>query len=61
MQFQFDSLAAFWAMGIHGPYVWGAYGITFACLTGLLIASVMQKKRLIKQLKRAQRLANPSV
>jgi heme exporter protein D len=22
----------FWAMGGYGFYVWGAYGVTFACL-----------------------------
>ena len=24
--------AEFWAMGGYGFYVWGSYGVTFACL-----------------------------
>lgn len=45
MNFQFDSISDFFAMGGYGFYVWLSYGLTFlAC--GLLI---WQSKREIKQ------------
>ncbi len=30
----FDSLAAFWAMGKHGPYVWFCYALPRWCCWG---------------------------
>jgi len=41
----FDSLAAFWAMGKHGPYVWFCYGITALVLLGLLWQARAERRR----------------
>lgn len=45
LQFQFNSLGEFFAMGGYGFYVWLSYAITFAAL-GLLL---WQSKREIRQ------------
>ena len=37
MKFQFETFADFIAMNGHGPFVWAAYGITFAALIVLLL------------------------
>ena len=49
MKLQFDSWAAFIAMNGHGPYVWAAYGITFACLAALVWIPIAQKRRFIRE------------
>lgn len=60
MQFQFDSIAAFFAMNGHGPYVWACYAITFAILLALVIAPLVQKKSFLKQQKKWQQLQKNS-
>lgn len=57
LQFQFESLAGFWQMAGHGPYVWACYGLTFACLIVLLMAPLRRKRALFEQLRRQQRIA----
>ena len=62
MKFQFESISDFIAMNGHGPFVWGAYAITFAVLIYLLISPLLQKKTFIKQQQKLQKLAqaNPT-
>lgn len=36
---QFDSLAAFLAMGGHGPFVWGAWGLSAGVILALVFAT----------------------
>lgn len=57
MKFQFETFADFIAMNGHGPFVWAAYGITFAALIVLLLSPVLQKKTFIKQQQKLQKLA----
>ncbi|QEY15005.1 heme exporter protein CcmD [Cellvibrio sp. KY-GH-1] len=57
MKFQFETFADFIAMNGHGPFVWAAYGITFAALIFLLFSPVLQKKAFIKQQQKLQKLA----
>lgn len=57
MKFQFESIADFIAMNGHGPYVWSAYAITFAVLIFLLASPLIQKKALVKQQQKQQKLA----
>lgn len=57
MKFQFETFADFIAMNGHGPFVWAAYGITFAALIFLLLSPVLQKKAFIKQQQKLQKLA----
>lgn len=57
MKFQFETFADFIAMNGHGPFVWAAYGITFAALIFLLLSPVLQKKTFIKQQQKLQKLA----
>lgn len=57
LQFQFESLAGFWQMAGHGPYVWACYALTFVCLTMLLLAPLRRRRVLFEQLNRLQRIA----
>lgn len=56
MKFQFESMTDFIAMNGHGPYVWASYAITFAVLIFLLLGPVIQKRALVKQLQKTQKL-----
>lgn len=49
MNFQFESLRDFALMNGHGPYVWAAYGISFAVLIYLVIAPLWRQRRFIRQ------------
>ncbi|WP_206483401.1 heme exporter protein CcmD [Thalassotalea sp. G2M2-11] len=51
---QFSSLADFIAMGGHGFYVWLSYGVSAALLLGLVITSISNNKRIIKQIQQRQ-------
>jgi len=42
----FDSVADALAMGGHGAFVWGAYGITFLIIFFVLLRPVMSTRRL---------------
>lgn len=50
--FQFDSLAAFFAMGGHGPYVWGAYLLSLSVLLWLVVSPLLRKKQFLQNLSR---------
>lgn len=58
--FQFESLAAFIAMGGHGPYVWISYAVTLLTLIWLVIAPIRGRRRLLKNLSHQSRSAVPS-
>ena len=47
----FDSFSDFLAMGGYGPYVWSAYGISFAALLWMMISSLNTKRRLAAEIK----------
>lgn len=57
---QFDSVAAFLAMGGYGLYVWSAFFATFLCLGGLIWHSFYVRRTLrreaLKQLARVERI-----
>ena len=42
----FDSVADALAMGGHGPFVWGAYGISFVIIFFVLLRPVMSIRAL---------------
>ena len=44
------SLENFFAMGGYAFYVWTSYGLTFAVLLFNLLAPVVQRKQLLRQL-----------
>ncbi|MEX2962048.1 heme exporter protein CcmD [Microbulbifer sp. TYP-18] len=56
MQFQFASAAEFFSMGGHGAFVWIAYAVTFAAMTGLAIQPYLGRRRLERELARQQRI-----
>ncbi len=39
-------------MGKHGPFVWSAYGITFAVIMANIVFPVLRKKALVNDIKR---------
>lgn len=47
----FYSFQEFLAMGKHGPYVWSSWGITLLAIIGLVLYSLNQRRRLIRELK----------
>lgn len=47
----FETLADAVTMGGHGPYVWSAYGITFAVIGGLLAAPIRRGRALRRQIR----------
>ena len=49
-EFQFASLAEFWHMAGHGPYVWAAYALTFIGLSGLILQARLERKQIIKHI-----------
>ncbi|MFG6667254.1 heme exporter protein CcmD [Halomonas sp. HNIBRBA4712] len=53
----FDSLAAFFAMGGHGAYVWAAWGVTAALLALCFVQAQLERRALIKALARRERRA----
>ena len=46
----FDSFEAAWQMAGHGPYVWGAYALTFALLCYLVVSPVLQMRQIRRQI-----------
>ena len=56
MSFQFDTLMDFIIMGGHGSFVWSSYVITTLSLLVLVIIPPIQKRQLMSQLKRRQRI-----
>nr|WP_010132816.1 heme exporter protein CcmD [Microbulbifer agarilyticus] len=55
MEFQFDSLASFFAMNGHGPYVWAAYGVAVLVLVALAVAPVLRQRTLRREFKQQLR------
>lgn len=57
---QFDSMAAFWAMGGYGLYVWSAFAVTLASLAMLGGHTVYVRRRLrteaLRQIARMERI-----
>jgi heme exporter protein D len=60
MSFQFASLAEFWTMAGHGPYVWACYGVAFIVLAYLLIAPRRAHRQYLKQ-QRALKVASENL
>ncbi len=56
VEFQFASFADFLAMDGHGPYVWIAYGVTFAALIALAVYPSLRRRQLRRELQRQQRI-----
>ena len=56
---QFESMAAAWEMGGHGPYVWAVALLTVAVAAWLLLVPVMGSRRLIKEQRAALRREQP--
>lgn len=50
---QFSSFNEALQMGGHGAYVWAAYGLTLLVLAINVIAPVLKRKALVKELKRS--------
>lgn len=57
---QFDSISDFFNMGGYALYVWLAYGVTFFCLSTLIITSARQQRKVLieiaKKMNREERL-----
>ena len=51
----FESFSEFVAMGNHGPYVWGAYGVTVIVIAGLLITAARRKAQLSREIRQQAR------
>ncbi len=49
--FQFENFDALLAMGGHGPYVWGAYGLSLAIMAWLAIAPLRRQRALLADLR----------
>jgi heme exporter protein D len=49
--FQFENFDAFLAMGGHGPYVWGAYGLSLAIMAWLVLAPLRRQRVLLTELR----------
>lgn len=48
---QFDSLAALWQMGGHGPYVWSAYAIGVITLVAIIVVPLQRSHRIVAELR----------
>lgn len=57
---QFDSLAAFFAMGGYGFFVWLSFGVSLAVMLVLVVHTKIVSKKIrqhvIKETERAQRI-----
>ncbi|WP_240538700.1 heme exporter protein CcmD [Halomonas sp. SH5A2] len=49
------SLAEWVSMGEHGAYVWSAWGITAVFMLGLMLHARLERRLLLKHLKRVAR------
>lgn len=54
-RFQFESLVDFITMNGHGPYVWGAYGISALVLVYLIFRPLNRRRKLLSTLAEQQR------
>ena len=44
----FKSVAEFFAMGGHAPYIWTAYGVTLMLFLYILAAPVLRQRRFVR-------------
>ncbi|MEO1874327.1 MAG: heme exporter protein CcmD [Cobetia sp.] len=51
----FSNVSEFFAMGGHALYVWSAWGLTAACLVGLVIATRLSRRALEADIRRRLR------
>lgn len=56
MTFQFDSLAAFVAMGKHGIYVWSVVGFTLLIIFLLIYLPLRTQRQLLAEQQRLSRI-----
>ena len=56
MKFQFESMLDLFQMSGHGPYVWGAYLITFIAIGILIYIPYKLKRQLVAQGRRQKKL-----
>lgn len=56
----FDSFEAFIAMDGHGPYVWICYGVALLILGYNIASPMMQKKEVLKRIRRNLKRENSS-
>lgn len=54
----FDTFAAFLAMGQHGLYVWSAYGISLAMLGLNVVLPLLARRRYLQEQARRLRREN---
>ncbi|HMM46513.1 MAG TPA: heme exporter protein CcmD [Thiobacillaceae bacterium] len=47
-----ESWAAFWAMGGYGLYVWGSFGVTVLCIVGEIWLLGRQRRQVRQRLRR---------
>ncbi|MBZ2189962.1 heme exporter protein CcmD [Alcanivorax sp. JB21] len=55
----FDSFAALWQMGVHGPFVWSAFGIGVALIllnVGVAVSRGRRVRRDLKNIIRRQKM-----
>lgn len=52
LQFQFDTLSDFLAMGNYGFYVWLSYGVSLLAMGGLIWLSRREHKTILKNVKK---------
>lgn len=56
----FNNIQELWAMAGHGPFVWAAYGITFATLLALLWVPLRTRQQQSRNLRAYYRRLNAS-
>jgi len=56
---QWESWAAFWAMGGRGAYVWGSYGVTALVIAIEIISLLRHRKETVHRLIKLRRV-NPA-
>ena len=49
-------MAEFFAMGAHGAYIWGSYGVTALFMVGETVLVLRHKRTLLQRLGRMVRL-----
>ena len=47
----FDSLTALWQMGVHGAFVWSAYGICLALIVVNVVWAVHRSRRVRRDIR----------
>ena len=52
MDFQFENMTSFFAMGGHGVYVWSAYGVSLLLLSYLVIRPLLRRAEILKNVRR---------